>query len=351
MLMVIGLIWIDELLMQLGTSEASFSYARDYMQIILIGMFFQTFAMLLSTLIRAEGNGRIPMTGMIIGAILNTIFDALFVIVYDFGIKGAAFATVFGEAISVVYFVSYYFSKKNYLRFKLKNLIIQWSILKGILAIGISAFAMSVATSLSAVFVNKVCLAYGGDIAISVFGIINRIIMFALMPGLVIGMGLQPIVGFNFGAKRFDRIIKAIALSIGSATFFCTIVFILMFFIPEPFISVFTSDAELISLASYATKRLFSGIYLVGFIIIGSTVFQALGLAVQSFIASVARASLFLIPLILILPRFLQLDGVWWAFPLADVFTFLLTLSLFIPQIRLLWKKRKIHIKEARSFI
>ena len=125
----------------------------------------------------------------------------------------------------------------------------------------------------------------------------------------------------------------------------------LMFFIPEPFISVFTSDVELVSLASYAIKRLFSGIYLVGFIIIGSTVFQALGLAVQSFIASVSRATLFLIPLILILPRFLQLDGVWWAFPLADVFTFLLTLSLFIPQIRLLWKKRKIHIKEARSFI
>jgi len=341
LLMVLGLIYLDECLVQLGTSKAILPYARDYMQIILIGLFFQTFAMLLSTLIRSEGNAKIPMTGMIIGAVLNTCLDALFVIGFGWGIKGAAFATVFGEAVSVAYFASYYFSGKNYLRLTLKNMIIDLRILGGIMSIGISAFAMSVATSISAIFVNRVCLVYGGDIAISVFGIINRIIMFALMPGIVIGMGLQPIIGFNFGAKRYDRIIKAITISIGTATFFCTLAFILMSFFPKPFIRIFTSDVQLLSLACYATRRLFSGIFLVGFIIIGSTVFQALGMAVHSFITSIARAIIFLIPLILILPHFFQLEGVWWAFPITDVLTFILTLALFLPQLNQLFRKRK----------
>lgn len=344
-LTVIGLVWLDECLVQLGTSKAILPYARDYMQIILIGLFFQTFAMLISTLIRAEGNARIPMTGMIIGAVLNTVLDALFVIVFGWGIKGAALATVFGEAVSVIYFASYYFSGKNFLKFKLENLNIDWRIMGGIFSIGISAFAMSVATSVSAIFVNRVCLVFGGDIAISVFGIINRIIMFALMPGLVIGMGLQPIIGFNFGAGRYDRIVKAITISIGYATFFCTLSFILMFFFPESLIRIFTSDAELITLASHATRRLFSAIYLVGFVIIGSTVFQALGMAVHSFITSIARATIFLIPLIFILPHYFQLEGVWWAFPLTDVLTFLLTLALFVPQLNQLLKKRKAQAK------
>ncbi len=338
--MIVGLSWMDGCLSQLGASEAILPYARQYMQIILVGVFFQTFAMLLNTLIRAEGNARIPMIGMIVGALLNTALDAVFIIVLKMGIQGAAFATVIGEAISVMFFVLYYFSGKNYLHFKLRDFVFHWPTLYQIFSIGIAAFGMSVANSLSAIFVNRICLAYGGDMAVSAFGIIIRIAMFALMPGIVIGMGLQPVVGFNYGARRFDRIVKAIYISITSATFFCFIAFVLFCFFPEPFISIFTSDSKLVDLTSYGIRRLFSGVSFVGFVFVGSTVFQALGKAVQSFVTSTARATLFLIPLVFILPHFLQLDGVWWAFAFADFLTFLLTLMLMVPQLNHLRRER-----------
>jgi Na+-driven multidrug efflux pump len=315
------------------------------MKIILVGMFVQTFAMLLNTLIRAEGNARIPMTGMIIGAVVNTVLDAIFIIVMDMGIKGAALATVIGEGISVLYFVMYYVSGKNYLRFRIRNLGFDWSILKQIFSIGIAAFGMSVGTSVSMIFINRICLIYGGDMAVSAVGIINRIIMFALMPGIVIGMGLQPIVGFNYGAKRFDRILRAIVLSTMAATAFCLAAFVVMCFFPEPFIGIFTRDAELIAMTSYGIRRMFAGMFLVGFVFVGSTVFQALGKVVQSFVTSISRATLFLIPLVFILPRFLQLDGVWWSFPLSDLLTFLLTTLLMIPQLRQLRRERGYQLR------
>jgi len=346
-IMVVGLIWLDPCLGLLGASDAILPYAREYMRIILVGLFFQTFAMLLSTLIRAEGNARIPMIGMIIGAVLNTALDAVFIIVLDMGIRGAALATVIGEAVSVAFFVRYYFSGKNYLRFKTRNLMFHWPTLRQIFAIGIAAFGMAVGTSLSAIFVNRICLFYSGDLAVSAFGIFTRIVMFALMPGMVIGMGLQPIIGFNYGAKRFDRILKAISISICVSTLFCMVSFVLMCFFPEPFIKIFTSDADLVALTSYGMRRLFSAVYLVGFVIVGATVFQALGKAVQSFVTSISRATLFLIPLVFILPRFLKLDGVWLSFPLADLLTFLMTLTFLIPQLRQLRKEKRQHQQES----
>ena len=340
-MMVTGLVWLDACLTQMGTSATIFPYARNYMQVILIGVFFQTFAMLLSNLIRAEGNARIPMVGMIIGAGLNTGLDALFIIGLGMGVKGAALATVIGESVTTLFFIWYYFSGNNFLKLKWANLAFDWKIVIRILAIGISAFASSVATSVSAIFINRICLVYGGDMAVSVFGIVNRIVMFALMPGIVIGMGLQPIVGFNYGARRYDRVLRTIALSMVWATFFSVIAWAGMVFMSESLISIFTSDRELISIAGYASRRLFAGVFLVGFIIVGSTVFQALGMAVRSFIMSLGRPVLFLIPLVLILPKFIQLDGIWLAFCFSDVLTFALTLILLMPQVRMLVSRSK----------
>jgi putative MATE family efflux protein len=326
-----GLVWMDPLLTQMGTSEAIRPYAQDYMQIILICMFFRSFGMMLSSLIIAEGNGRIPMNGMLLGAVVNTVLDALFVVVLGMGMQGAALATVIGEVLTLLYFVHYYRSGKNFLHFRMRNLKFDWSLQKQIFAVGIAAFGMSVATSVSAIFVNRLCLKYGGDMAISAFGIINRVIMFALMPGIVIGMGLQPIIGFNYGAKRFDRIIRAISIAGFSATAFCTLIFFLMQFFAETLSRIFTSDEELIALTAYGSRRLFAVIFLVGFVFIGNTVFQALGKARLSFVTSISRAALFLLPAVLILPRFIGLDGIWWAYALADLLSFALTFLLLIP--------------------
>ena len=333
-IIIAGLSNPDFWLKLMGASETVIPYARDYMTIILIGMVFPTLTMALNSLIRAEGNARMAMTGMIIGAVLNIILDAVFIIPLDMGIKGAALATVIAQLISGAYLMYYYFSGKSFLKIHPGNLFPEWGVLKAIMAIGIASFARTMAVSLSIIIVNRTLVTYGGDYAVSAFGIINRIMMLALIPGIVIGQGLQPILGFNYGAKRYDRALKAILLAIVSATIFCAAVFMVLYFAPEPFILIFTTDNELIAMGSYAAKRVFLVLYLTGFLIVGSLVFQSIGKATQSFITAISRSFFFLIPLIFILPQFLGLDGVWLAFPIADVLTFLLTLILLIPQIR-----------------
>lgn len=333
-LMVVCLAMPDFWLRLMGSSETILPYARDYMTIIIIGMLFMTFSMASNNLIRAEGNARIPMIGMILGAVSNIILDAIFIIPLGMGIQGAALATVIAQLISVAFFMRYYFSGKSFLKIYLRNMAIRWHILKEILAIGVASFSRMVATSFSAIFVNRMLVLYGGDLAISAFGIIHRLMMFAIMPGIVIGGGLQPILGFNYGAKRYDRAIRAILIALGAAFACGLFVFGVVYFTPEPFIRIFTNDAGLVVLSSYAAKRIFLGLYLIGFMMVGSLVFQSIGKVTQSFVTAISRPILFLIPLIFILPHFLQLDGIWLAFPIADGLTFLLTLALLIPQIR-----------------
>jgi putative MATE family efflux protein len=183
-MMAAGLANPDFWLRLMGSSETILPYARDFMTIILIGTVFSTLAMALNSLIRAEGNARVPMTGMIIGAVTNVVLCAIFIIPLDMGVKGSALATVIAQLISVLYFMSFYFSGKSFLKIHLRNLAFQWDILKGILSIGIASFARLMAASLSAIFVNRMLITYGGDMAISTFGIINRIMMFAIMPGI-----------------------------------------------------------------------------------------------------------------------------------------------------------------------
>jgi len=341
-LMVACLAMPDFWLRLMGSSETILPYARDYMTIIVIGMLFMTFSMAMNNLIRAEGNARTPMIGMIIGAVVNIILDAIFIIPLGMGIQGAALATVIAQLISVFYFMWYYFSGKSFLKIYLRNMAIQWDLLKEILAIGVASFSRMVATSISAIFVNRMLVLYGGDLAISAFGIIHRIMMFAIMPGIVIGGGLQPILGFNYGAKRYDRAIRAIIIAMGAAFACGLVVFGIVYFDPEPFVRIFTNDAELIALSSYAAKRIFLALYMIGLMMVGSLVFQSIGKVVQSFITSIARPILFLIPLVFILPEFLGLDGVWLAFPISDGFTLLLTLLLLIPQIRELRRKHRL---------
>jgi putative MATE family efflux protein len=334
-LMVAGL-WNPDLWLRLmGASETVLPYARDYMTIILTGVLFRTFAMSHNFLIRATGNARVPMIGMIIGAGLNIALDAIFIIPLGMGVKGAAVATVISQLVTGLYFLRYYLSGKSFLRIHLQNMIIRWEMLKSILAIGISSFARTAAQSLAVVFVNITLLTFGGDLAISGYGLIQRIMMFALMPGIVIGQGMQPILGFNYGAGRYDRALKVIKIAIIAATSYSIVAFCALYFAPELFIRVFTADSQLIVLTAHAATRIFFAAYLIGFLIVGSIIFQAIGKARQAFVTAIARPALFLLPLVFILPNYWQLDGVWLAFPITDALTAVLVLALLIPQIRL----------------
>lgn len=332
-IMIVGLSNIDYWLKLVGASDTIIPYSRDYLSIILIGMVPGTIAMSFNGWVRSEGNARVSMIGMIIGAGLNIVLDVLFIVILGWGVKGAAWATTISQIISVLYFMNYYMIGKSFLKIHLKNLIPNLEILRGIFAIGISAFAMTIAGSISAIFVNRMFIHYGGDLAMSAYGILQRIMMFAMMPGMVIGQGLQPILGFNYGAKRYDRALKAIKLTMTLATIISVSAFIVLYFFNESLIRVFTNDSELIQLASHAARRIWLAMYLIGFIMAGSMIFQSMGKAVQSFIAAISRPALFLLPCVFILPQFLGLDGVWLAFPITDTLTFILILILMIPQI------------------
>ncbi len=319
----------------MGASDTILPYARDYMTIILIGVLFRTFAMSQNFMIRATGNARVPMIGMIMGAGLNIMLDAIFIIPLGMGVRGAALATVIAQLITSLYFLRYYLSGKSYLRIHLQNMSIKWDLLKSILAIGISSFARTAAQSLAVIFVNRTLLFLGGDLAISSYGLIQRIMIFALMPSIVIGQGMQPILGFNYGAKRYDRSLKVIKIAIIAATVYSVIAFCALYFAPEVFIRVFTTDNELVVLTAYAARHIFFAAYLIGFMIVGSIIFQAIGKAPQAFVTAVARPALFLLPLVFILPNYWQLDGVWLAFPITDALTSILVLVLLIPEIKM----------------
>lgn len=334
LIMLVGLYDIDFWLKLLGASEDVLPYARDFMEIILYGVYFQTFAVALYNLIAAEGNARVPLIGTIIGAVLNIVFCWVFVVLFDMGIKGSALAAVIGQAVSVGYLFSYYFRGSGYLRLHLNSLRPCWSLIKDILFIGFASLARNLSGSLSAVFVNRVLIVYGGDSAVSTFGIINQIMMLALMPCMAIGQGLQPIVGFNYGAKDYSNVLKAIKLATAASEACAICVFAILYSSPEVFVNIFTNDAGLIALGSYASKRIFLAIYLVGFMIVGSTVFQAIGKPIESFIISIARPILFFVPLLSILPSYFHLEGIWLAFPITDVLTFLLVLAFFTYQVR-----------------
>jgi len=339
-LTIAGLSNPDLWLRLMGASETILPYARDYMTVILVGVVFRTFAMSQNFLIRATGNARVPMIGMVMGAGLNIVLDAIFIISLGMGVKGAALATVIAQLITSLYFLSYCLSGKSFLRVHLQNLIIRWDILKSILAIGISSFARTAAQSLAVVFINRTLLAFGGDLAISSYGLIQRIMIFAIMPSIVIGQGMQPILGFNYGAKRYDRALQVIKIAIIAATSYSIIAFFALYFAPELFARVFTTDSDLIVLTAYAARHIFFAVYLIGFIIVGSIVFQAIGKATQAFVTAVARPALFLLPLVFILPNYWQLDGAWLAFPITDALTSILVLVLLIPEIKMFRKNQ-----------
>lgn len=331
---IIGLSNTSFWLRLIGASETVLPYAKDYLGIILIGMVFRICGMGISQLIRAEGNARVAMICMVISSVLSIVLDAVFILGLKLGVKGAAIATVLSEAVTFLYILHYYRFQNSSLKIRLKNFIPERSVTQEIMTVGFGPFVTTIGGSLIIILINRAVVTYGGDLALAAFGMVQRAMMFITLPVMSVGQGVQPIIGFSYGARRSDRTLAAIKLSIIVATIFAFIAFIIIFFFPTPLMRIFTQDSELLSISSYAAKRIFFVVYLIGFQMVSQTVFQALGKAVATFLATVSRQLLFLLPLILILPRFWQLEGVWLAVPVSDVLSFILTLVILLREIR-----------------
>lgn len=318
----------------LGASQAILPYSRDYLEIILMGMLFSSCGFTFSYLIRSGGNPTIPMIGQIMGAIMNIVLDAVFIIYLDMGVKGAAWATVIAQTTSLTFYLLYYLIGRPPVALRAVSIRPDWMTIKSILAIGISSLVMMFTNSLCAVVVNRTIVSYGGDMVMSAYGIINHISMFAILPAISLGQGLQPIIGFNYGAKHYDRVIKAILMGLGTTISLGIIIFLIVFIFPEFIVGIFTKESELIAIGAYAMKRIFAAMYLTGIVLIGATMFQSLGKALHAFISTISRSIAFLLPLVLILPRFMGLEGIWWAFPANDLMASTLVITLMIPVIR-----------------
>ncbi|MGD0779613.1 MAG: MATE family efflux transporter [Dehalococcoidales bacterium] len=333
LLMLAVLPGLDFWLKLIGTSEVVMPFARDYLVIIFSGTVFNIASSVLLMLVRAEGNARVSMISLILQSVLNIILDAVFIIWLGMGMKGAALAMVISQLAATIYVISYYYTGGSFLKVRWRDFIPDLKIVKSIFVIGATQFVQAAAMTISSLFMIKMMANYGGDIALSAFGIIQRIMMFSTIPGMVLGQAMQPILGFNYGAKRYKQALRTISLASVTATVLGLVAFLVLFLIPEPIIGIFTSDARLIAATSFAARRIFLVLPLFSYYNVGQLVFPSIGKAFESFIIAVSRPLLFITPLILIFPHFWQMNGVWLAFPGSDFLSFLLVVALLIPLI------------------
>ena len=323
----LGLIFTEPMLRIFGSTETILPYAKDYIKIILWGNIFFSFAMSSNNLIRAEGNAKVAMATMLIGAILNIILDPIFIFIFKLGIKGAALATIISQFISFLYILTYLYSGKSSLKIKLHHLKPKINIIKEIFAVGSAAFFRQVSGSIVAIVVNNSLRVFGGDIALIIVGMLQRITMFMFMPLFGVIQGMQPIVGFNYGAKKYDRLKEAVKLSLITATALATFSWLIVELFPVAIISIFTADTEIITKGSIVIRIAVSMIPFIGIQIVAAGLFQSLGKAVPSLVLSLLRQVLLFIPLVIILPRVwgLGIMGIWIAYPAADILSAILT--------------------------
>jgi putative MATE family efflux protein len=334
LLTVILLPNIDQFLRLIGASDNVLPYARDYLTIIIYGTLFNLVGMALLNFVRAEGNARVAMVANILGAGLNILLDWIFIIVLGWGVKGAALGTVIAQVAALIYLAIYYLSKSSYLKFHVKNMRLDASILKPMFSIGMASFVQTVASSVSAMFIFREVVAYGGDTYLSAFGILQRVMMFATMPAMVTGQGVQPILGYNYGAKRYKLAIKALKIASIASTSFSLVAFAVLYFIPASIISIFNTDPALVDAGVHVSRLMFLSMPLMGLVMVGSTSFMSIGKAAQAFITAIARPVGFMLPAVFILPKLLGLNGVFLSFPVSDLLTLALTVVLIIPIIK-----------------
>ncbi|SMC75312.1 MATE family efflux transporter [Sporomusa malonica] len=321
----VALLFLDQILVLLGAEPNVLPYAREFTRIILIGSIFMHIGFGLNNIIRAEGNPKVAMATMLIAALLNTMLNPLFIFVFKLGIAGSALATVSAQAVSAAWVLHYLTSDKGVLKLRRENLRLDTDIVKEIVKIGLSPFIMQIAASVVTVIYNYSLLRYGGELAVAAIGIINRVAMLILMPVFGISQGVQPILGYNYGAKNYTRVIEVIKLGMYAATAVSVLGFIATQLFATPIIRVFNDNPELITIGSSGLSLFLVMLPIIGFQVIGANYFQAVGKANYAIFLSMSRQVIILIPAIIVLPQFFGLQGIWIAGPVADFVSSLLT--------------------------
>lgn len=334
LLTTVTLLFLEPILLAFGASESTLPFAKDYLRIIAFGFPFQLLGFGMNNFIRAEGRPKIAMLTMLLGAVLNIVLDPIFIIVFKLGIKGAAYATVLSQLASAIWVMKYFFGGDSLLKIRRANISLDRALVFSILAFGSAQFSIQLANSGISLLYNRSLGYYGGDMAISSYGIINSLAVMILMPIFGINQGAQPIVGYNFGAKNYTRVKHTLKLAIIGATAISTLGFLLSTFVPELLVSFFSKSAELNKLAVKGIRIFFMVFPIVGFQIVSSNYFQATGKPRKALFLSLSRQVIILIPAIILLPIFFGLDGIWFSAPISDLISSFLTAGLLYKDLK-----------------
>ncbi|MBQ8520991.1 MAG: MATE family efflux transporter [Bacteroides sp.] len=315
---IVMLMFLDPILYFFGASADTIGYARDFMEIILLGNVVTHMYLGLNSVLRASGHPKKSMYATIYTVIINTILAPIFIYGFDWGIRGAAIATVIAQVVALAWQFKILADKNELLHLKKGIYKLQKKIVKNIIAIGLSPFCMNVASCFIVIFINKGLKEYDGDLAIGAYGIVNRLVFICVMIVMGINQGMQPIAGYNFGAQQFQRVNQVLKITIWGATAVTTFTFLVGMLIPELAVSIFTTDEGLISRAATGLRITVLVFPVVGFQMVTSNFFQSIGMAGKAIFLSLTRQLLFLLPMLIILPLFLGADGIWWSLPVSD---------------------------------
>jgi putative MATE family efflux protein len=318
---ILGLIFTQPIMKVLGATPTILPYATDYGRIIFIGMIWFPFCVSSSNYLRAEGNARDAMNAMLIGLLVNVVLDYIFIFPLDMGIKGAAYATITGKFTTLVYLAWYFTGSRHLIQFRIRDLRIDKKILKPAISVGLSGFGMRSSSSVANIILNHTLGALGGDIAIATFGIIYKITLFFGMPLFGMNQGMQPIVGYNYGADKKQRIKKTMKLGYLYGMIYGLVAVVIFQVFAKPIFGLFTTNEELLEIGPRALRIVIAMMWLMGISHATMGAHQAMGKAKSAFVLAIQRWILLITPMVLILPYLfnLGLDGVWLAFPLADM--------------------------------
>ena len=334
----VSLIFLDPILFFFGASEQTLPYAREYMVIILLGNIITHLYFGMNAVLRAASKPREAMYTTIFTVVLNSLLAPLFIYPFDLGIRGAAIATILSQTVALVWQIRLFSDKSQLLHLKRGIYKLDNTIVKNILGIGISPFAMNATACLVAIFVNQRLLEYGGDLAVGAYGIANRVAFIFIMINFGVNQGMQPIAGYNYGAQNYDRLMRVLKLAMIAGTCITTSGFLVAEFIPHICVRLFTSDSRLTELSVNGLRIMMAAMPIVGYQMIVTNFFQSIGKAKISIFLSLSRQLLFLVPLIGVLPLFFGVNGVWVAMPISDSFSALFALVMMVRYMRMFKK-------------
>ena len=345
---LLTLVFLDPILYFFGASDATIGYAREYMSVILWGNVVTHMYLGLNAVLRAAGHPRKAMYATILTVTINAILDPLFIFGFGWGIRGAAIATVLAQILALVWQFRIFSDRNELLHFRRGIYRLKGKIVRNVLAIGMSPFLMNLAACFIVILINKGLKEYGGDLNIGAYGIVNRLGFFFVMIVMGINQGMQPIAGYNYGARQFDRVDRVLKLTIIGATCVTTLGFLIGELAPRLAVSVFTDDPELVRLSAEGMRIVFFCFPIIGFQMVTTNFFQSIGMAGKAIFLSLSRQLLFLMPGLIFLPRiFAELTpwdgswGVWCSMPLSDF------LASLVAGVMLFYQFRKFKAKAA----